>query len=97
MKFLSEANEMAAEAFGTVKDTATMLRGAARAGVVYTSQWEDNAKKNVQADLLEKSYKMQKKVAKLMQDIDPEMMTKNKQGYYDLDLGKLIDAYKEDK
>ena len=95
MKFLSEANEMAAEAFGTVKDTATMLRGAARAGVVYTAQWEDNAKKNVQADLLDKSVKLRKKVDKLMQDIDPEMMTKNKSGYYDLDLGKLIDAYKE--
>lgn len=95
MKFLSEANEMAAEAFGTVKDAATMLRGAAKAGVVYTSQWEENAKKNVQADLLDKSVKLRKKVDKLMQDIDPEMMTKNKQGYYDLDLGKLIDAYKD--
>ena len=97
MKFLSEANEMAAEAFGTVKDTATMLRGAARAGVVYTAQWEDTAHKNVQADLLDKSVKLRKKVDKLMQDIDPEMMTKNKRGYYDLDIGKLLDAYKEDK
>ena len=95
MKFLSEANEMAAEAFGSVKDAATMLRGAAKAGVVYTAQWEDNARKNVQADLLDKANKMQKKVAKLMQDIDPEMMTKNKQGYYDLDLGKLIEAHKQ--
>ena len=86
---------MAAEAFGTVKDAATMLRGAARAGVVYTSQWEETAKKNVQADLLDKSVKLRKKVDKLMQNIDPEMMTKNKQGYYDLDLGKLIDAYKD--
>ena len=86
---------MAAETFGTIKDTATMLRGAARAGVVYTEQWEDTARKNVQADLLEKGYKMQKKVAKLMQDIDPEMLTKNKNGYYDLDLGKLIDAHKQ--
>ena len=97
MKFLREANEMAAEVFGSVKDAATMLRGAAKAGVVHTSQWEDNAKKAVQADILEKSVKLRKKVDKLMQDIDPEMMTKNKQGYYDLDLGKLIDAYKEDK
>ena len=97
MKFLAEANEMASEVFGSVKDAATMLRGAAKAGVVYTSQWEESAKKNVQADILEKSVKLRKKVDKLMQDIDPEMMTKNKQGYYDLDLGKLIDAYKEDK
>ena len=95
MKFLKEANEMAAETFGTIKDTATMLRGAARAGVVYTEQWEDNARKNVQADLLDKSAKLRKKVDKLMQDIDPEMMTKNRQGYYDLDLGKLIEAYKD--
>ena len=97
MKFLKEANTMAAEVFGTITDTATMLRGAAKAGVVHTSQWEDSARKQVQADLLEKGYKMQKKVAKLMDRIDPEMMTKNKQGYYDLDIGKLIDAYKEDK
>lgn len=95
MKFLKEANEMAAETLGSIKDAATMLRGAARAGVVYTEQWEDTARKNVQADLLEKANKMQKKVAKLMQDIDPEMMTLNKQGYYDLDLGKLIEAHKE--
>ena len=95
MKFLKEANTAAAEVFGTITDTATMLRGAAKAGVVYTEQWEDSARKNVQADLLEKSAKLRKKVDKLMQDIDPEMMTKNKQGYYDLDLGKLIEAYKD--
>lgn len=95
MKFLSEANEMAAEAFGTIKDTATMIRGAAKAGVVYTAQWETNAHKNVQADLLDKSVKLRKKVDRLMKDIDPEMMTLNKQGYYDLDLGKLLEAYKE--
>ena len=95
MKFIKEANNMASEVFGTITDTATMLRGAAKAGVVYTEQWEDSARKNVQADLLEKSYKMRKKVDKLMQHIDPEMMTVNKQGYYDLDLGKLIEAYKD--
>ena len=95
MKFLKEANNMASEVFGTVSDTATMLRGAAKAGVVYTEQWEDSARKNVQADLLEKSYKMRKKVDKLMEHIDPEMMTLNKQGYYDLDLGKLIEAHKD--
>ena len=94
MKFLKEANKMAAEVFGTVSDTATMLRGAAKAGVVYTEQWEDTARKQVQADLLEKGAKMEKKVAKLMDKIDPEMMTMNKNGYYDLDLGKLIEAYK---
>lgn len=95
MKFLKEANTMAAEVFGTITDTTTMLRGAAKAGVVYTEQWEDSARKNVQADLLEKSYKMRKKVDKLMEHIDPEMMTLNKQGYYDLDLGKLIEAHKD--
>ena len=95
MKFIKEANNMASEVFGTISDTATMLRGAAKAGVVYTEQWEDSARKNVQADLLEKSYKMRKKVDKLMQHIDPEMMTLNKQGYYDLDLGKLIEAHKD--
>ena len=95
MKFIKEANTMASEVFGTITDTATMLRGAAKAGVVHTAQWEDTARKQVQADLLEKGHKMQKKVAKLMQDIDPEMLTMNKNGYYDLDLGKLIDAYKD--
>ena len=95
MKFIKAGNNMASEVFGTITDTATMLRGAAKAGVVYTEQWEDSARKNVQADLLEKSYKMRKKVDKLMQHIDPEMMTLNKQGYYDLDLGKLIEAHKD--
>ena len=85
---------MAAEVFGTITDTAKMIRGASRAGVAHTSQWEDTARKQVQADLLEKGHKMQKKVAKLMQDIDPEMLTMNKNGYYDLDLGKLIEAHK---
>ena len=94
MKFLKKANTMASELFGSVEDTAKMIRGAARAGVVYTEQWEDSARKNVQADLLKKSYKMRKKVDKLMEHIDPEMMTLNKQGYYDLDLGKLIEAHK---
>ena len=94
MKFLKEANNMASEVFGTVADTATMLRGAAKAGVVYTEQWEDTARKNVQMDLVEKAAKMEKKVAKLMDKIDPEMMTLNKNGYYDLDLGKLLEAHK---
>lgn len=85
---------MASEVFGTVADTATMLRGAAKAGVVYTEQWEDSARKNVQMDLVEKAAKMEKKVAKLMDKIDPEMMTLNKNGYYDLDLGKLLEAHK---
>ena len=95
MKFLKEANTMVAEVFGTVTDTATMLRGAAKAGVVYTEQWEDNARKNVQMDLVEKAAKMEKKVSKLMDKIDPEMMSVNKNGYYDLDLGKLIEAHKD--
>lgn len=85
---------MASEVFGTVADTAKMLRGAAKAGVVHTSQWEDSARKQVQADLLEKGYKMQKKVAKLMDKIDPEMLTLNKQGYYDLNLHALLEAHK---
>ena len=85
---------MASEVFGTVADTATMLRGAAKAGVVYTEQWEDTARKNVQMDLVEKAAKMEKKVGKLMDKIDPEMMTLNKNGYYDLDLGKLLEAHK---
>ena len=94
MKFLKEANNMASEVFGTDTDTATMLRGAAKAGVVYTEQWEDTARKQVQMDLVEKAAKMEKKVAKLMDKIDPEMMSVNKNGYYDLDLGKLIEAHK---
>ncbi len=97
MKFLKEANNAASALLGTITDTATMLRGAAKAGVVYTEQWEDSARKNVQADLLETSNKMRKKVDKLMEHIDPEMMTVNKQGYYDLDLGKLIEAHKNNK
>ena len=85
---------MAAEVFGTISDTATMLRGAAKAGVVYTEQWEDTARKNVQMDLVEKAAKMEKKVSKLMDKIDPDMMSVNKNGYYDLDLGKLLEAHK---
>ena len=85
---------MAAEVFGTISDTATMLRGASKAGVVYTEQWEDTARKNVQMDLVEKAAKMEKKVSKLMDKIDPDMMSVNKNGYYDLDLGKLLEAHK---
>ena len=94
MKFLKEANNMVSEVFGTVADTATMLRGAAKAGVVHTEQWEDTARKQVQMDLVEKAAKMEKKVAKLMDKIDPEMLVLNKDGYYDLDLGKLLEAHK---
>ena len=94
MKFLKEANNMASEVFGTIADTATMLRGASKAGVAHTSQWETMAKKQVQQALLEQSVKTTKKIDKLMGKIDADMLVVNKDGYYDLDLGKLLDAYK---
>ena len=94
MKFIKEANTMAAEVFGTITDTAKMIRGASKAGVAHTSQWETMAKKQVQQALLEQTVKTTKKIDKLMQKIDADMLVKNKDGYYDLDLGKLLDAHK---
>ena len=38
-----------------------------------------------------------KKIDKLMDKIDPEMLVLNKDGYYDLDLGKLLEAHKNNK
>ena len=97
MKFIKEANNMASEVFGTIADTATMIRGASKAGVAHTSQWETMAQKQVQQALLEQSVKTTKKIDKLMQKIDPEMLVLNKDGYYDLDLGKLLEAHKNNK
>ena len=94
MKFIKEANNMASEVFGTIADTSRMIRGASKAGVAHTSQWETMAKKQVQQALLEQSVKTTKKIDKLMQKIDADMLVMNKDGYYDLDLGKLLEAYK---
>ena len=85
---------MLSETFGAVEDTAKMVRNASKAGVVYTAAWEKNAKKEVQLDQVKRAVKMRKQVDKLMQDIDPDMLVLGKDGYYDLDLGKLIEAYK---
>ena len=51
MKFIKEANNMASEVFGTIADTSKMIRGASKAGVAHTSQWETMAKKQVQQSL----------------------------------------------
>ena len=94
MKFLKAGNNMLTETFGAVEDTAKMIRGASKAGVAHTSQWETMAKKQVQQALLEQSVKTTKKINKLMQKIDPEMLVINKDGYYDLDIGALLEAHK---
>ena len=43
MKFLKAGNNMLTETFGAVEDTAKMIRGATKAGVVHTSAWEDTS------------------------------------------------------
>ena len=94
MKFLKAGNNMLTETFGAVEDTAKMILGASKAGVAHTSQWETMAQKQVQQALLERSVKTTKKIDKLMQKIDPEMLVLNKDGYYDLDIGSLLEAHK---
>ena len=95
MKFLKAGNNMLTETFGAVEDTAKMLRGATKAGVVHTSAWEGTSKMQVQQAKLENATKFMKKMNKLMDKIDPEMLVLNKDGYYDLDLGKLLEAHKD--
>ena len=94
MKFIKEANNMASEVFGTIADTATMIRGASKAGVAHTSQWETMAKKQVQQALLEQSVKTTKKIDKLMDKIDADMLHQSKEGYLELDMSSVLEAYK---
>ena len=60
----------------------------------YTSAWEGTAKMQVQQAKLENANKFMKKMNKLMDKIDPEMLVLNKAGYYDLDIGALLEAHK---
>ena len=85
---------MLSEAFGAVEDTAKMIRGATKAGVVHTSAWEDTAKMQVQQSKLENASKFMKKMDKLMDKIDADMLHESKQGYLELDMTKVLDAYK---
>ena len=94
MKFIKEANNMASEVFGTVADTAKMIRGATKAGVVHTSAWEDTAKMQVQQAKLENASKFMKKMNKLMDKIDADMLHQSKEGYLELDMSKVLEAYK---
>ena len=94
MKFLKAGNNMLTETFGAIEDTAKMIRGASKAGVAHTSQWETMAKKQVQQALLAQSVKTTKKIDKLMDKIDPEMLHESKEGYLDLDMSKVLEAYK---
>ena len=94
MKFLKAGSNMLTETFGTIEDTAKMLRGATKAGVVHTSAWEDTAKMQVQQAKLENATKFMKKMDKLMDKIDADMLHESKAGYLDLDMSKVLEAYK---
>ena len=95
MKFIKEANNMASEVFGTVADTAKMIRGATKAGVVHTSAWEGTSKMQVQQAKLENASKFMKKMDKLMDKIDSNMLQQSKEGYLELDMAKVLEAYQD--
>ena len=94
MKFLKAGNNMLTETFGAVEDTAKMIRGATKAGVVHTSAWEDTAKMQVQQAKLENASKFMKKMDKLMSKIDADMLHQSKDGYLELDMSSVLEAYK---
>ena len=94
MKFLKAGNNMLTETFGAVEDVAKMVRGATKAGVVHTSAWEDTAKMQVQQAKLENANKFMKKMDKLMDKIDADMLHQSKEGYLELDMAKVLEAYK---
>lgn len=94
MKFLKAGNNMLSETFGAVEDTAKMIRGATKAGVVHTAAWEGTAKMQVQQAKLENANKFMKKMDKLMDKIDADMLHESKDGYLELDMSKVLEAYK---
>lgn len=94
MKFLKAGNNMLTETFGAVEDVAKMVRGATKAGVVHTSAWEDTSKMQVQQAKLENAHKFMKKMDKLMDKIDADMLHQSKEGYLELDMSKVLEAYK---
>ena len=94
MKFLKAGNNMLTETFGAVEDVAKMVRGATKAGVVHTSAWEDTSKMQVQQAKLENANKFMKKMDKLMDKIDADMLHESKEGYLELDMSKVLEAYK---
>ena len=94
MKFLKAGNNMLTETFGAVEDVAKMVRGATKAGVVHTSAWEDTSKMQVQQAKLENANKFMKKMDKLMDKIDADMLHESKDGYLELDMSKVLEAYK---
>ena len=95
MKFLKAGNNMLTETFGAVEDTAKMIRGATKAGVVHTSAWEGTAKMQVQQAKLENASKFMKKMDKLMDKIDSNMLQQSKEGYLELDMAKVFEAYQD--
>ena len=94
MKFLKAGNNMLTETFGAVEDVAKMVRGATKAGVVHTSAWEDTSKMQVQQAKLENAHKFMKKMDKLMDKIDADMLHQSKEGYLELDMTKVLEAYR---
>ena len=95
MKFLKAGSNMLTETFGTIEDTAKMIRGATKAGVVHTSAWEGTAKMQVQQSKLENASKFMKKMDKLMDKIDSNMLQQSKEGYLELDMSKVVEAYQD--
>ena len=95
MKFLKAGNNMLTETFGAIEDTAKMIRGATKAGVAHTAAWEGTAKMQVQQAKLENATKFMKKMDKLMDKIDSNMLQQSKEGYLELDMSKVLEAYQD--
>ena len=94
MKFLKAGTNRFPDTFGNIKDTPKMLPAATKAGVVHTSAWEGTAKMQVQQAKLENASKFMKKMDMLRDEIDADMLHEPKEGYLDLDMSKVLEAYK---
>ena len=56
---------------------------------------EDTAKMQVQQAKLENASKFMKKMDKLMDKIDSNMLQQSKEGYLELDMAKVLEAYQD--
>lgn len=76
-----------------VEDTVGMIGDSAKAGRVYTREWESQAHDNVQINKLERAKELSKKLEKLGEHIPKESLKKSKSGYLELDLDTLLASY----
>ena len=90
MGIIASVTSLLSTTASALEDTVGMVGDTAKAGRVYTKEWEEQAHDNVQIAKLERARDLTKQLEKLSDKVELSNLKKSKSGYLGLDLESLI-------